>query len=80
MSFYDCNAACVLNLKGLVLPKMKMMLEIYSLLLYIQDIDGCSSEQIWLNSALHHLLTNGSSAVNGCHQNENDKNITIIHK
>ncbi len=29
-----------------------------------------SSEQIWSNSALHHLLTNGSSAVNGCRQNE----------
>ncbi len=29
-----------------------------------------SSEQIWKNLALHHLLTNGSSAVNGCRQNE----------
>ncbi len=28
------------------------------------------SEQIWRNLALHHLLTNGSSAVNGCRQNE----------
>ncbi len=28
-----------------------------------------SSEQIWINLALHNLLTNGSSAVNGC-QNE----------
>ncbi len=27
-------------------------------------------EQIWRNVALHHLLTNGSSAVNGCRQNE----------
>ncbi len=38
--------------------------------------------QIWRNVALHHCLTNGSSAVNGCRQNERpntDKNITIIH-
>ncbi len=26
--------------------------------------------QIWRNVALHHLLSNGSSAVNGCHQND----------
>ncbi len=26
--------------------------------------------QIWRNVALHHLLINGSSAVNGCRQNE----------
>ncbi len=29
-----------------------------------------SSKQIWRNLALHHFLTNGSSALNGCHQNE----------
>ncbi len=29
-----------------------------------------SSEQIWRNLALHHLLTDESSAVNGCRQNE----------
>ncbi len=29
-----------------------------------------SSEQIWRNVALHHLLTSESSAVNGCRQNE----------
>ncbi len=29
--------------------------------------------------AFHHLLSNGSSAVNGCRQNESP-NITIIHK
>ncbi len=28
------------------------------------------SEQIWRNLALHHLLTNGSSAGNGCRQSE----------
>ncbi len=39
---------------------------------YIQDIDEfvSSSEQIWRNVALYHLFTNGSSAVNGCRQNE----------
>ncbi len=38
----------------------------------IQDVDECvsSSEYIWRNLALEHLLTNGSSAVNGCRQNE----------
>ncbi len=38
----------------------------------IQDVDEfvSSSEQIWRNLAVHHLLTNGSSAVNGCRQNE----------
>ncbi len=30
----------------------------------------CSMEWIWINLALHHLLTNGSSAVNGCRQNK----------
>ncbi len=29
-----------------------------------------SQEQIWRNLVLHHFLTNGSSAVNGCRQNE----------
>ncbi len=38
----------------------------------IQDVDEFVflSEQIWRNVALRHLLTNGSSAVNGCRQNE----------
>ncbi len=38
----------------------------------MQDVDDfvSSSEQIWRNVALHHLLTIGSSAVNGCRQNE----------
>ncbi len=35
----------------------------------IQDVDVWS-EEILRNLALHHLLTNGSSAVNGCRQNE----------
>ncbi len=38
----------------------------------ILDVDEfvLSKEQIWRNLALHHLLTNRSSAVNGCRQNE----------
>ncbi len=38
----------------------------------IQDVDEfvSSLEQIWRNLAFHHLLTNGSSTVNGCRQNE----------
>ncbi len=38
----------------------------------IQDVNEfvSSSEQIQRNVALHHLLTNGSSAVNECRQNE----------
>ncbi len=31
----------------------------------IQDVN-----EIWRNLALNRLLTNGFSAVNGCHQNE----------
>ncbi len=51
----------------------------------IQDVDEfvSSSEQIWRNVALHHLLTDGPSAVNGCRQNESPNswwNIIIIHK
>ncbi len=36
----------------------------------IQDVAEffASSERIWRNLALHHLLTNGSFAVNGCRQ------------
>ncbi len=38
----------------------------------IQDVDEfvSSSEEIWRNVAVHHLLSNGSCAVNGCRQNE----------
>ncbi len=38
----------------------------------IPDVDEfvSSSEKFWRNLALHHLLTNGSSAVNGCRQNK----------
>ncbi len=38
----------------------------------IQDVDEfvSSSEQIWRNVAFPHLLISGSSAVNGCRQNQ----------
>ncbi len=38
----------------------------------ILDVDDfvSSLEQVWRNAALHHLLTSGCSAVNGCRQNE----------
>ncbi len=38
----------------------------------IQDVDeyGSSLEQTWKNVALHNVLANRSSAVNGCRQNE----------
>ncbi len=54
-------------LKGIVHPKSK-----FAHPQAIQDVDEfiSSSEQIWRNLALHHLPTNGSSAVNGCRQNE----------
>ncbi len=38
----------------------------------IQEVVECVSsldQQIWRNWELHHLLTSGSSAVNGCRQN-----------
>ncbi len=43
-----------------------------TLLQAIQDVEEfvSSSEQIWRNTAFLHLLTDGSSAVNGCRQNE----------
>ncbi len=42
----------------------------------IQDVDEfvSSSAQIWRDVMLHHLLTNGSSAANGCHQYESPDN------
>ncbi len=53
---------------SLVHPKMKKLPKMYS-------PSGCPRcrefvLEIWRNLALHHLLTNGCSAVNGCRQNE----------
>ncbi len=52
----------------------------------IQDVDEFVSswEQSWRKLSLHNLLTNGSSAVNGCRQNESfaetaQNNIQLIH-
>ncbi len=57
--------------KGIVHSKMKIFWKVAHSQA-IQGVDGfvTSSEEIWINFALHHLLTNGSSVVNGCHQNE----------
>ncbi len=63
----EISAETVASLKRIVHPKNDILLTMYS-------PSGhefvSSSEQIWRNFALHHLLTNGSSAVNGCRQNE----------
>ncbi len=47
----------------------------------IQKVDEyiSSSEQVWRNLALHHLVTNGSSSVNGCRQNESLNNWYKYH-
>ncbi len=52
-------------------PKNGNMLKMYSPSA-IQDVDEfvSSLEQILRKLGFHHLLTNGSSAVNGCRQNE----------
>ncbi len=44
--------------------------------IYFHDVDEfvASLEQIWRNLALQHLLTNESSVVNGCRQNEGSNN------
>ncbi len=68
-------------IKGIVHPKTKTCRKC-SHPQAIQNVDEfvASSEQIWINLALHHLLTWGSSAVNGCRQNQGPKKkITIIH-
>ncbi len=53
-----------IDIKGIIHPKFSHH--------DIQDVDDLvsSSEQILRNFALDHLLNNGSSAVNGCRQNE----------
>ncbi len=53
----------------------------------MQDVDEfvSLSEQIWRNLSLHHLLTIGSFAVNGCRQIESQQliehhnNPQVIH-
>ncbi len=49
-------------------PKFTQIIEIF-LYLFLRDF-SLSLEQLWKNFALYHLLTNGSSAVKGWHQNE----------
>ncbi len=60
-----------LILKGIVHPKMNICWQCtHPQAIQDEDEFVSSREQIWRNVALHHLLTNGSSAVNGCRQNE----------
>ncbi len=61
--------------KGTIHPKMKICRKT-SYPQAVQDVDEFVSS--WRNVALHHLLSNGSSIVNGCRQNES-QNITIVH-
>ncbi len=44
--------------------------------MYFPNVDEfvASLEKIWRNVALQHLLTNESSVVNGCRQNEGSNN------
>ncbi len=59
-----------LCLKAIAHPKMKICKN-FTQPQAILNVDEfvSSSEHFWRN-ILHHLLTNGSSAVNGCRQNE----------
>ncbi len=69
------------HLNQITLDK-KMLKWIVQPVYSIQDADEfvSSSEQIWRNVALHHLLTNGSSALNGCRQNESKQLIKTSQK
>ncbi len=60
-----CSALKVWCLCEIVHPKNKHFLKMYSPPQVVT-----SSEQILRNLELHHLLINGSYAVNGCRQNE----------
>ncbi len=64
--------------KGIVHPEIQICWQ-FTHPQVIQDADEfvSSSEQIWRNLASHHLLINGSSAVNGCHQSQ--RNPQEIH-
>ncbi len=63
------------SFKGINLHLQKFTFAEHLLTLKPSDLDEfvSSSEQNWKNVALHHLLTNGPSAVNGCRQNESPK-------
>ncbi len=62
---------CLVVFKEIIQPKMKICLT-FTQPQDIKDVGEfvSSSAQIWRNLASHHLTNNGSSAVNGCHQNE----------
>ncbi len=57
-------------LKGIVQPKMQFYCKCVPSRA-ILDVDELFVHgHIWRNEVLHHLLSNGCSAVNGCRQNE----------
>ncbi len=57
------------EVQGIVHPKMKICLKCtQSQAIQYVDEFVSSSEEIWRNFASYHLLTNESSAVNGCRQ------------
>ncbi len=67
--FLEVSISQLKRLKGIVHPKM-LICWMFTHPQAIQEVYTFvfSSEQIWRNVALHHLLTN--AAVNGCRQNE----------
>ncbi len=70
--WFFCNLVKKKNSTSTSFEIVQNLLEIYSSHPFTQDVDEFvfSSKIIWENVALHHLLTNGSSTVNGCRQNE----------
>ncbi len=64
-------ALCAQALKGIVMPKINICWKCThpQAIRNVEEF-GSSWEQIWRNVALHHLLINRTSAVNGCRQKE----------
>ncbi len=62
---WGCSTQCSWNHGGIWISKVKKLLRF---------IQHCHK-----NSPLHHRLTNGSSAVNGCRQNESPNNCENHH-
>ncbi len=63
-----CMSVCE-YFKGIVYTNLLQKCTHRQAILDDQDFVS-STEQIWRNLAFHHFLTTGSSAVNGCRQNE----------
>ncbi len=67
--------------KGTILPKTKICWKIiHAIAIQHADEFVSSLKEIWTKKiALHHLFTNGSSAVNGCRQNESPNSLYKHH-